>query len=211
MVPRIGRLPRLPPVMLVWDGAGGQAGLDRIAQAVDGGLGLLQLRAPKRTDTEQVGLLAELKRRFPSLILLVNRRLDVVREAGVGLHLPEADPLPTERPSGLLWGRSVHGMDMARAAEREGACYLVLGTIFPTPGKPGHPGAGLDLIREVSSSVRLPVFAIGGLDAARAGSAIAAGAYGVAVQRAILDAADPRAATRLLNQKLDSESPIVER
>jgi len=190
--------PFFPRLMLVWDGSGGRASLNSISHAVTGGLQLLQLRAPSLTDSAQIRLIAELQLRFPALTLLVNRRFAVAREAQVALHLPEAEPLPEGLGPEMIWGRSVHGVDAALAAAQEGAAYLVLGTIFPTPSKPGRPGAGAELIRAVTSLVRAPVFAIGGITPDLAGVAIAAGAHGVAVQRAILDSPNPEGATRLL-------------
>ena len=44
----------------------------------------------------------------------------------------------------------------------------------------------------------IPAYAIGGIDAANAADAIAAGAHGVAVRSAILGADDPPAAARAI-------------
>ena len=51
---------------------------------------------------------------------------------------------------------------------------------------------------------RLPLVAIGGIDAARAGEAVAAGAAGVAVVSAVMAAADPRAAARAIRESVDA-------
>jgi thiamine monophosphate synthase len=51
----------------------------------------------------------------------------------------------------------------ARAAEAEGADYLVAGTIFESPSHPGQPGAGIDFLRSVCEAVSIPVIAIGGI------------------------------------------------
>ena len=85
-------------------------------------------------------------------------------------------------PGGLLIGRSVHSVESARAAERDGACdYLVFGTVFVSQSKPeGHAVAGLDGLREVCRAVTLPVVAIGGVTEERLPGIVAAGAAGVA-------------------------------
>ena len=92
------------------------------------------------------------------------------------------------------------------SAVAEGADYLLLGTIFPTPSKPGRPGAGAALVREVSALVSpLPVLAIGGIDTGRAREARAAGAHGVAVCGAILTEDDPRGAAERLVEAVSGE------
>ena len=85
------------------------------------------------------------------------------------------------------------------AAFGEGAAYAILGTLFPTPSKPGHAGRGIEWLRgSLSPRIELPVFAIGGIDVSRAAAARDAGAHGVAVCGAILGAPDPGAATARL-------------
>jgi thiamine-phosphate pyrophosphorylase len=85
-------------------------------------------------------------------------------------------------PDGFLVGRSVHSREEAETAEADGGCdYLIFGTVFPSNSKPqGQAAAGVDLLREVCRTVRLPVVAIGGMNEARAAEAARAGARGVA-------------------------------
>ena len=79
----------------------------------------------------------------------------------------------------------------------EGADFLLVGNVYPTTTHPGRPGAGLELVRGAAALGR-PVIAIGGIDAARATEARAAGAYGVAAITALWRAADPAAAALAL-------------
>lgn len=134
-----------------------------------------------------------LERAPPDTRVVVNGRYRVARTARVGLHLP-AGALPPTKPRSLaLYGRSAHDDEEARAALAEGVSYMILGTIYPTASKPGHPGSGVDLVREVSQAVQpTPVYAIGGIEIARVPEVIHAGAHGVAVCGAILSASDPR-------------------
>jgi thiamine-phosphate pyrophosphorylase len=93
----------------------------------------------------------------------------------------------------------VHGIAAVAAARREGAAYLVGGTVHASVGKAGALGVGgLRGLCEAAGS--LPVYAIGGIDAARAAQARSAGAHGVAVVSALLEADDPEAAARALWQ-----------
>jgi thiamine-phosphate diphosphorylase len=98
-------------------------------------------------------------------------------------------------------GASVRDAREAAAAADEGADYVFLGTIFATRSHPGHAGMGLEGLAAVTGSVRrlaaeLPVVAIGGIDAARAGDVLGAGAHGIAVVRGVWTSGDPPAAVR---------------
>ena len=104
----------------------------------------------------------------------------------------------------LLIGRSVHSVEGAVEAEREGADLLVVGTIFATASHPGARPAGVSLLREVASRVRIPFIGIGGIDASNAAQVVGAGAVGVAVIRSVLAASDPEEAARNLRQALSS-------
>jgi thiamine-phosphate pyrophosphorylase len=125
----------------------------------------------------------------------LNARPGLAAELDLGLHLPARHPplAPTDPARRRLHGRSAHDEREAMVAVGEGASYIVLGTIYPTPSKPGHPGSGSELLRRVAPRVApLPVYAIGGVVVSRIPRLLHAGAYGVAVCGAILAANDPQ-------------------
>lgn len=130
--------------------------------------------------------------------LVVNDRVDVARAVPAdGAHVG-ARGLAVADARRLLWkadllGASVHSVDEARAAQADGADFVLAGTIWPTASHPGRPGAGLGLVRDVAA-LGIPTIAIGGVTPARAVEARRAGAAGVAVIRGIWDAPDPAAA-----------------
>ncbi|MBI4311099.1 MAG: thiamine phosphate synthase, partial [Chloroflexi bacterium] len=139
---------------------------------------------------------------------VVNDRLDVALACGAdGVQLgEEALPLQAARKVAgagrLLIGRSVHSVEGAVAAQREGADFLVVGTIFPTGSHPGGPTAGLGLLDEVHAVATLPFLAIGGVDTQNAPSVMARGAAGAAVISAILGGPGPRAAAEALRHAM---------
>ena len=121
--------------------------------------------------------------------VLVNARPDVAAAAGAaGVQLPEeglgvADvrrAFPGQRI-----GASRHSVDGVRRAEAEGADFVILGPLFATPGKEAR-ALGLGVLAEAAGAVRIPVYAIGGVDAARAREVVAAGARGLALLRPFL-------------------------
>jgi thiamine-phosphate pyrophosphorylase len=139
--------------------------------------------------------------RPPEAAVFVNARPDVAGAVGAqGVQLGSHDLTPTEArtsfPRGWI-GRSVHSVHEASAAAAAGADYLLVGTIFPSRSHAGQAAAGTGLIRE-TTRFGLPVIAIGGIDAAGAAEARAAGAYGVAAIGALWHAADPAAAALAL-------------
>ena len=74
---------------------------------------------------------------------------------------------------------SVHSVEEARQAESLGADFVIAGHIFETQCKPGFASRGLDFLRSVCESVRVPVFAIGGITVQNAAQCAAAGAAGI--------------------------------
>lgn len=136
----------------------------------------------------------------PDAAVFSNGRLDIaVTLSTQGLHLGQADLDPDEvrRAAADRWqgwiGVSVHSEEEAHAARDSGADYLMAGNIFETTTHPGRPPRGLALVEAVAR-LGLPVIAIGGLTAERAGQARDAGAWGVAAISALWHAEDPYAA-----------------
>ncbi len=189
--------------------------LEEVAsQAVDGGVHVVQLREkdlPSRELYElAITLHAVLRGRA---LLLVNDRVDVALAAGAdGVHLPERS-LPGKAVREIagdacIVGRSVHSVEAAVQAERDGADFVEVGAVYETASKPGVTPAGVELVRAVADAVRLPVIAVGGVSADNVGDVVRAGADGVAVIGAIMDADDPQWAAGRLRRALDEASLI---
>ena len=204
-VTRIGRL-RLPTLCLITDRQRcGESPLeDIVEQAIKGGVNLIQLRERDLPTGELLALALRLREVTRGhALLVINDRLDVAQAAGAtGVHLPE-NGLPVAIARWLLGqhvliGRSVHSEEAAVEAERAGADYVQLGTIYATESKRGVKAAGPDLVRKVSSAVSIPVLAVGGVRAENAAEVIEAGASGASVISAIQSADDPEAAARQL-------------
>jgi thiamine-phosphate diphosphorylase len=137
----------------------------------------------------------------PEAGVFVNGRPDLaaaLHASGVQLAAGDLSPADARRvyPRGWI-GRSVHTLGEADAAVREGADFLLVGSVYPTTTHPGRAPAGLELVRSAVALGR-PVIAIGGIDARRAGEVHAAGGYGVAAISALWGAHDPAAAALAL-------------
>ena len=133
-------------------------------------------------------------------LLFINDRVDVAVASGAdGVQLgEEAMTVCAARKAGpgLLVSRSVHDVEGAAQAQRDGADLLVAGTIFPSGSHPDARPAGVELLEQLRAEVNVPYIAIGGVTEENAPHAIAAGAAGVAVIGAITRSDDPQRAAR---------------
>jgi thiamine-phosphate pyrophosphorylase len=172
------------------------------AEAGRGGATMLQVRAKDAAARE----LAETVRRVmaaTTLPVVVNDRLDVALATGAaGCHLGQDDfPLLEARaivPAGFWLGGSAGSEEEARRTG--GADYVGIGPVAATASKADAGTAiGVDGFRRVRvAGAGAPAVAIGGVTAGLVPALVAAGAAGVAVIRAVLDAPDPaRAAAEL--------------
>ena len=177
---------------------------------LEGGARIVQLRVKPASTREILAATAEIRRltRNAGAWLIVNDRVDVALAGDAdGVHLGQTDlPLDAARrllPDKII-GISTHDTAQARAAEAAGADYVGFGPMFATTSKAtGYDARGLARLREVRAAVSLPIVAIGGIDADRAPSLVAAGADAVAMISA-LAAAPSAAEIRGLVSALDS-------
>ena len=142
--------PRLPGLCLVTDSSVSfHAPLEEVvAEAVSGGVGMVQVREKSLSTGDLYRLAAMLRRvTLGKALLMVNDRLDVALAVEAdGVHLP-SHYLPTcvvkkVGGGGLLVGRAVHSVEEAVVAEGEGVDYLMLGTIYGTASHPGRAPSG---------------------------------------------------------------------
>jgi thiamine-phosphate diphosphorylase len=147
---------------------------------------ILQLRVPGLStvalETEANELVAA-----ASLPVLVSSRCDVVLASGAaGVNLPESDISVAEARTLLgrrLVGRSVHSIQSAEQAEREGADYVIFGPVWQSASHPDIAAVGLVTLEQLVRSVRIPVLAIGGVTEERVAEILAFGAAGFAAIR----------------------------
>lgn len=176
------------------------------AQALlDGGAGILQLRAKNRPAAVIRGLAEQILPlcRCAGIPFIINDHVDLAAETGAdGVHLGQDDgDLAAARavlPVGALVGRSTHSPGQAEAAARDGADYIGFGPLFTTPTKPGRPAIGLGDIAAVHQRLSIPIFCIGGVNPHTLPEIVAAGARRVVVVSALLQAPDPAATARHL-------------
>jgi len=189
---------------------GGRPLPEVVEAAVRGGVDAVQLREKDLPAGALFELARELRRRCTrhGVRLLINDRIDVALAVGAdGVHLPvdsfaAGDARALVGP-GRLIGVSTHSLEQAQRASAAGADFVVFGPVFATPSKrPFGPPLGLEALAQAAGAVSVPVFAIGGVTAARADAVCRHGAHGIAAIAAVLEATDPTAAARALRRAL---------
>jgi thiamine-phosphate pyrophosphorylase len=134
----------------------------------------------------------------------VNDRIDVALAVGAdgvqlgGRSLPAA--VARELVGDLSIGVSVHSIQSAVQVEAEGADWITFGHVFPTASHPDVTPRGVAALAQAVQAVHVPVIAIGGIGKGHVAAVLQAGAAGIAVMSAILDALDPARATAELLQ-----------
>jgi len=181
-----------------------------IASAARGGAGMVQLREKDLSARALLALGGRLQHVLApyDIPLLINDRLDVAQALdAAGVHLA-GHSLPAAQArrvlgSDKLIGVSTHSLEQAQDARDGGADFIVFGPVFTTPSKAAYgPPQGLQQLANIVQAIDLPVMAIGGINVTNLPSVLQEGAHGVAMIRAVLEAAEPEAATRQLRALL---------
>ncbi len=182
-------------------------------QAILGGARMVQLRDKLRPKGMLVPLAQELKKvcAQSDVLFIVNDYLDLVIASDAdGLHIGQEDlPFAEARrmlPADKIIGCSSATLDEALRADKQGADYIAVGSIYPTPTKPGTRLAGLKMLRQVKKKVSVPVVAIGGINEDNIADVIRAGAGAFAVISAVLSGNDVRKASQRLVKIIEKGS-----
>jgi thiamine-phosphate pyrophosphorylase len=177
--------------------------------ALRGGVDVVQLREKELPD-EALAAAAEPFRAAcdeHGALFVLNDRPELVAACRAdGVHVGRSDT-PVEQARSLVGPDRVLGLSVSTQDELEevdGADYVGV-TAFSTPTKQDAIAGGLELLRAAAATLTIPWFAIGGIELANVAEVVGAGAPGIAVVRAVRDAADPEAAARLLRAVLDRQ------
>jgi len=171
-------------------------------QLCDGGAELIQLRAKSSLLDEvrrMAGAILPITRRA-NVGLVINDHFSVAREVGAEFcHLGQEDFCEVGHKhvdeirgpkSEIRIGLSSHAPVQAQHAISAGADYIAIGPVYATGTKPTAKPVTLEYVRWAAAHVRVPWFAIGGINLKNLDDVLAAGAQRICVVSAILDADD---------------------
>jgi len=166
--------------------------VDAVEEAIKAGITVLQLREKDITSREFYHLALQLREltkayRIP---FIINDRVDIALAVDAdGVHVGQED-LPADVVRRIIGKEKILGVsaktvEEAIKAEEDGADYLGVGAIFPSPTKPSSEAIGLEGLKIIKSKVKIPVVAIGGITKDNAGEVIASGADGISCISAV--------------------------
>ena len=178
---------------------------DCVRQAIEGGATFVQLREKDAPQSEAIELGKELAAlcHAAGVPFVVDDDVEVARAAGAdGVHVGQEDMACAQARAALgpdaIVGVSAQTVGQALQAQADGADYLGVGALIPTPTKPDAADVTLDELQAICEAVDIPVVGIGGLNVRTIPQLAGLGADGAAVVSAIFAADDCRAATEEL-------------
>jgi thiamine-phosphate pyrophosphorylase len=188
-----------PPLLLVTDRRQAREPLpDIVAAALAAGCRWVSLREKDLSEHDQIALLRTLlpiARRSGARVTL-HGEATLAQAAGAdGVHLSAHGDAAASRAllgPGKLIGLSIHTAVEAAAVDPAVVDYAIAGPAYETASKPGYgPEIGRKGLSDLARAARVPLVAIGGLNATRAAEVLAAGVVGIAVMGSIMRSADP--------------------
>lgn len=168
-----------------------------IEKALAGGVTMLQLREKHLSDDE---LLREgeevlgLCQKY-GVPLIINDRADIAAKIGAdGVHVGAEDmeisEIRKKYGDEIIVGATAKTVEQAKKAQECGADYLGVGAVFPSPTKQNARRITLPTLSDITSSVKIPSVAIGGISAENIHELSGGGMCGFAVVSAIFSAED---------------------
>lgn len=141
---------------------------------------------------------------FPREKLIMHARLDLAAKMGIskvqltsyGISLSEAKC----RYPALSYGRSIHSIEEAEDAAREGADWLLYGHLFPTNSKKGLAPRGTAELFKMTAAIDIPIYAIGGIEPEHLRNLHENGVAGAAILSPIFKSRDAAASAKTYSE-----------
>lgn len=180
---------------------------DQVEKALKGGATMIQLREKNLEKEELIQEAREIGRlcRQYGVPFLINDQVEIARLVDAdGVHVGQNDASPEEARKilgkGKIIGVTARTLEQAVKAQEEGADYLGVGAVFPTSTKKDTSPVTREQLKEICSTVSIPVVAIGGINEENIQKLSGCGLAGVAVVSAIFAKADIEQASRNLRE-----------
>lgn len=177
----------------------------QVDEVLKNGATFLQIREKNMPHDELVKeavLIKEIAKKY-NVPVVIDDDIYAVIESGVdGVHIGQKDMDYIEARKLLgddkIIGMTAPSVELAKKAEKLGADYIGAGAVFNTSTKKDTKPLELSTLKEICSSISIPVVAIGGIDHSNVRKLNGTDIDGVAVISALFGADDPGEATREL-------------
>ena len=188
---------------------GPQTLCQQIEDALKGGASMIQLREKGLDEAAFIDEAIAVRKLCHAyhVPLIINDNLNVaLKSCADGIHVG-MDDLPVKKirllaGEDFIIGATAKTVDQAKAAEADGADYLGVGAVFPSPTKKNAIRITKEELRKICDSVSIPAVAIGGIDASNVMELEDCGICGAAVVSAVFAAENIRSAAAELKEKL---------
>ena len=190
---------------------GRQSLYEQVESALKGGATCVQLREKELDDemflTEAMEL-ADLCRRY-NVPFFINDNVDIaIKCQADGIHVGQEDmqaaQVRQKVGEDMIIGVSVHSVEEALEAVKNGADCLGVGAVFSTSTKTDVDVLPKEVLRDICAAVDIPVVAIGGINRTNIKELSGTGVDGVALVSAIFAAEDIETECKAL-RKLSEE------
>lgn len=183
--------------------------LEQIEEALQSGVTILQLREKNLSEEEFIAEAVQVKALCDKyhVPLIINDNVDVALKSGadgahVGIEDQPVSEIRKRAGADFIIGATAKTIEQAKKAERDGADYLGVGAIFPSPTKKNAVRITKEQLHEITSSVSIPCVAIGGITLDNMSEIKGGGAAGVAVVSAIFGSENIAIACKSLKEKV---------
>lgn len=184
---------------------GKQTLYQQVEAALKGGVTCVQLREKELDEAaflQEARDICALCRQY-GVPFIVNDNVDIAAACGAdGVHVGQEDMGAEEARrrvgENMILGVSVHTVEEARQAVRDGADYLGLGAVFPTGTKTDVDVMPGETLQAICTAADVPIVAIGGLNRDNILQLSGSGVDGAALVSAIFGAEDIEGACREL-------------
>ena len=185
---------------------GGREPMDIARAAINGGARMLQLRDKLRDKGESLPLATALQQlcQDNDAMLIINDHVDLAASVGsAGVHVGQTD-LPVDQARRVLaphqvLGRSNREIHLLVESQEMGADHVAFGAIYATTSKGvSRNPQGIEPLRQARAATKVPLVAIGGINAENVAPVVEAGADAICVTAAVGSATDPEGAANRL-------------
>ncbi len=165
-----------------------KSSIKTLKQIIKANIKIVQMREKEYSKKEIIDLAYKYREitKKAKVKLIINDHIDVALITGAdGVHLGQ-DDLPCKEARkiapNLIIGVSTHNLKEALQAEKDGADYINIGPVFSTNTKiiSGEP-LGIEMIRSISSEIKIPFTVMGGIKENNIEAVIKAGARRIAI------------------------------
>ena len=180
---------------------------EQVEAALKGGVTCVQLREKTLGEEEflkealEISVLCK-KYKVP---LFINDNVDIAIKCHAdGIHVGQydmkANQVREKVGNDMMIGVSVHSVEEALEAVKNGADCLGAGSVFSTSTKANVSSLSKETLRDICNAVDIPVVAIGGINKTNIAELSGTGISGVALVSAIFAASDIEAECRMLRK-----------